>query len=189
MAKEYKTYSEKLTHPFWQKKRQDILTRDNYTCQECFDTETTLHIHHLVYHRATEPWEYPDSLLLTLCENCHSERHSKRDGIEKEIIQVLRLQLRDNFILSQFKDFISFLSEAEDFVLRINEIGPSNIYDYLVSESNKFRAECHPEVFGDTCPACGGKFKSIPKYSHLLCVVCGFNFYNGKNQNDKTETR
>jgi hypothetical protein len=64
------TYSEMLKHPKWQKKRLEILERDNWCCVKCGDTETTLHIHHLKY--TGKPWEAPKSDLVTLCAVCHS---------------------------------------------------------------------------------------------------------------------
>jgi len=64
------TYSEKLKKPKWQRKRLEILQRDNFTCVHCKDTETELHVHHLKY--TGEPFEAPDSDLETVCKHCHS---------------------------------------------------------------------------------------------------------------------
>lgn len=66
------TYSEKLKSPKWQKKRLQILQRDDFKCQLCKSTENTLHIHHEMYENGREPWDYPDSVLKTLCYKCHS---------------------------------------------------------------------------------------------------------------------
>lgn len=63
-------YSEKLRSPMWQKKRLEILSRDNFTCYSCGDTETELHVHHLKY--TGEPYEAPNEDLQTLCKHCHS---------------------------------------------------------------------------------------------------------------------
>jgi hypothetical protein len=65
------TYSDKLKDPRWQKKRLEILNRDEFTCQWCSDTEKTLHVHHLKY--SGDPWEIEDEFLLTLCETCHED--------------------------------------------------------------------------------------------------------------------
>lgn len=65
------TYSEKLRSPKWQKKRLEILNRDNFTCQECLDKATTLHVHHKTYIKGREPWDYDDFNFITLCEVCH----------------------------------------------------------------------------------------------------------------------
>lgn len=64
-------YSEKLKDPRWQKKRLEILERDNWTCRGCGGKETTLHVHHIAYLSGIEPWDIPDGFLITLCKTCH----------------------------------------------------------------------------------------------------------------------
>jgi hypothetical protein len=64
-------YLEKLKDPRWQKKRLEVLERDNWTCRACGDDKTTLNIHHSFYLPKKEPWEIPNGLLITLCEDCH----------------------------------------------------------------------------------------------------------------------
>lgn len=64
------TYKEKLKNPKWQKKRLEILQRDEFKCCYCNDTETELQIHHLKYTK--EPWKAPGDDLITLCKHCHS---------------------------------------------------------------------------------------------------------------------
>jgi len=76
MAKE-KTYSEKLRDPRWQKKRLEVLQRDNFTCVKCEDSTTELHIHHLEYRGFIDPWEYELGEMETLCKVCHSKEHEE----------------------------------------------------------------------------------------------------------------
>lgn len=64
------TYAEKLQDPRWQKKRLEILERDNWRCQLCNDDKSTLHIHHQKY--KGEPWDAPNTYLITYCKHCHS---------------------------------------------------------------------------------------------------------------------
>ena len=73
------TYIEKLKNPLWQKKRLEILNRDNFTCVLCSDTETELHIHHKGYKWGNKPWEYPDDNFQTLCKRCHLIIESFKD--------------------------------------------------------------------------------------------------------------
>ena len=68
-----KSYSEKLKDPRWQKKRLLILQRDNFTCCNCGSKEKTLHVHHKLYYANTEPWDYNDNVLITLCFECHEQ--------------------------------------------------------------------------------------------------------------------
>lgn len=65
------TYQEKLKNPKWQKKRLEILERDNWTCTNCGDTENELHVHHEKYENQKNPWETSNDNLATLCKNCH----------------------------------------------------------------------------------------------------------------------
>ena len=66
-----KTYSEKLRDPKWQKKRLEVLQRDEFCCQLCLDTTTELQVHHLSYEKNKEPWEYDNSNFETYCKHCH----------------------------------------------------------------------------------------------------------------------
>ena len=72
------TYSEKLKDPRWQKKRLEILNRDEWTCQKCHCTSKTLHVHHRYYEADCEPWDYMDHILVTLCIDCHEEEESSK---------------------------------------------------------------------------------------------------------------
>ena len=71
-----KSYSELLKHPKWQKKRLEILNRDNFTCVYCGDKETELHVNHLKY--TGKPHEAPNEDLETVCKNCHSIFHLEK---------------------------------------------------------------------------------------------------------------
>lgn len=84
-------YSEKLRNPKWQKKKNRILERDNYTCQHCGDTEKTLVVHHLEYRG--EPWDVPDESLTTFCESCH-------DQVEEIIRSVRKLSKYPEIIMT-----------------------------------------------------------------------------------------
>jgi 5-methylcytosine-specific restriction endonuclease McrA len=74
------TYKEKLRDPRWQKKRLLILERDGWKCTICGDNKRNLQVHHVVYRRL-EPWEYPDYLYQSLCEDCHAHRQELTDKI------------------------------------------------------------------------------------------------------------
>ncbi|WP_298737819.1 hypothetical protein [uncultured Chitinophaga sp.] len=76
------SYGALLFHPNWKAKRREILERDKHRCVHCYSSEA-LQVHHRQYHfLASEqkfrlPWEYPDRLLITLCESCHNKGHRK----------------------------------------------------------------------------------------------------------------
>ena len=84
-----KTYSEKLKSPKWQKKRLEILNRDNFTCQHCFSEEKTLHVHHMVYFNNQEPWDCDNLNLITICNDCHKLAHSKDEHTSKAMFMKL----------------------------------------------------------------------------------------------------
>lgn len=64
-------YAEQLKSPKWQRRRLEILSRDNFTCTLCKNSENTLHVHHKYYVSGLKPWEHEDEALTTLCEDCH----------------------------------------------------------------------------------------------------------------------
>lgn len=84
------TYSEKLKDPRWQKKRLQILERDNWTCTACGDMRSTLAVHHFYYERGKDPWDYPDDALATLCEDCHEREGFERPQAEATLLSTLR---------------------------------------------------------------------------------------------------
>lgn len=65
------TYSEKLRDPRWQKKRLEVMERDEFTCVTCGRKDKTLNVHHWYYRKGNEPWDYPTESLVCLCEDCH----------------------------------------------------------------------------------------------------------------------
>jgi hypothetical protein len=73
-------YYELLKKPQWQKKRLEILERAKWVCECCGNGEDMLHVHHKIYKKNANPWEYKNDDLVALCECCHSCWHvSKED--------------------------------------------------------------------------------------------------------------
>jgi hypothetical protein len=72
--------------------RLEILSRDKFTCQICGDDTNTLAVHHLDYKSGLEPWEYDQSWLLTVCEECHDMESNDRKDFEREMIRALKLK-------------------------------------------------------------------------------------------------
>jgi len=114
MPTKKQTYSDKLKHPQWQKKRLEILKRDKFTCKLCKDHETTLHVHHNTYEPNTEPWDYPSVNFTTLCEHCHCEIESlKGDGLHISEIKIYKSNNWKN------KSRIMFIAKPEECTMRI----------------------------------------------------------------------
>lgn len=107
------TYADKLRDPRWQKKRLEILQRDNFTCQHCHSTENQLHIHHVAYFKK-EPWEIDDKLLITLCEYCHEfEQESVRES-HNDLVTILK---QNGFMAAQFHNLSQYIIQNGTSVL------------------------------------------------------------------------
>ena len=76
------TYGKLLFDKRWIEKRKEILSRDKEQCVICKRAES-LQVHHRQYHfvkalqKFKAPWEYEASLMVTLCERCHTRGHRK----------------------------------------------------------------------------------------------------------------
>ena len=76
------SYGELLFRPEWRARREEILQRDNHSCVVCSGSDG-LQVHHRQYHFVVRqnqfklPWDYPDNLLITLCNSCHNRGHKK----------------------------------------------------------------------------------------------------------------
>lgn len=84
-------YEDLLKDPRWQKRRLEIMQRDNFTCQHCgngLNDGVPLNVHHIRYRRNLMPWEYGDADLTTLCEKCHKEEHSVETKITSNLYKV-----------------------------------------------------------------------------------------------------
>jgi hypothetical protein len=87
------SYADLLKDPRWQKKRLQILERDGWKCRACHDGSTTLHVHHLIYIKGQAPWDYKDSALIALCEDCHAMANARlfeATDYELELLHALR---------------------------------------------------------------------------------------------------
>lgn len=75
------TYGSLLFRPEWRAKREEIINRDK-SCVICASLDT-LQVHHRQYHFVVRentfkmPWDYPNNLLITLCEECHKRGHNR----------------------------------------------------------------------------------------------------------------
>lgn len=68
-------YAQERKDPRWQRKRLEIMKRDDFECVDCGSKDKTLNVHHAYYISGRKPWHYPNWSLSTLCWECHKERH------------------------------------------------------------------------------------------------------------------
>lgn len=95
-----KSYKEKLLDPRWQKKRLKILDRDNFTCQLCNDTETTLHVHHYNYNKNYNPWDVEDNCLVTYCSDCHAFIEIVKERIDPySILKIIKSRTANDIMV------------------------------------------------------------------------------------------
>jgi 5-methylcytosine-specific restriction endonuclease McrA len=75
------SYKEKLFDKRWLAKRETIISRDK-RCIICGSSENLI-VHHKQYHYKkmsnmfSDPWDYNDKYLITLCRSCHNRGHEK----------------------------------------------------------------------------------------------------------------
>ncbi len=124
-------FFELYKHPLWQKKRLEIMKRDNFTCLDCGNKEKELQIHHKYYEKETNPWDYPDDCYLTLCKHCHDEitnfKSMIKRNIDEKICSGQELRILNDIIsaltyfsidqlkeLSYYCDFIDYKSTCNE---------------------------------------------------------------------------
>ena len=78
-------FFEKYKNPLWQRKRLQIMEKNNFECEDCGSKEKTLNVHHSYYLKNVMPWEYPDNSLHCLCEDCHKEAKKIKEKLLLEL--------------------------------------------------------------------------------------------------------
>ena len=69
-------------------------------------TTRTLNVHHLAYLPGTAPWDYPDHLLVTLCEEHHQAEEDHKAETDLALIWALRESGALNFDLNRITQII-----------------------------------------------------------------------------------
>lgn len=121
MSESKPAYWQLLKHPNWQKRRLERLELGGFTCAHCDATEVPLHVHHGLYRKNAQPWEYADTELHVLCENCHAEAEAVMARI-KECIGVFRLDM-----LQHLLGYVEAMRAFEAALGGINEPFPEEI--------------------------------------------------------------
>lgn len=91
------SYSDDLLSPLWQRKRLEIMQRDNFQCQVCGSKRNSLTVHHLYYESGKKPHEYDNDVMITLCKDCHEATHREVAKISSLIAWSV-VKKRKNFI-------------------------------------------------------------------------------------------
>ena len=117
MTKQQNDYAQKLKDPKWQKRRLEMLTKANWQCYVCQDTEEELHVHHRQYFQGREPWEYEDRELCVVCKSCHTMLHlpkQKQKFFAERIAREVWSSGRNKVCRDIIFDFMPDDSQEED---------------------------------------------------------------------------
>lgn len=114
-----KTYSELLRDPRWQRKRLEVLQREDFTCEDCGAKDKTLNVHHDKYRPGAAPWEYDASELRCLCEDCHAKEHA--------LLEAFKARWKDAIDGLGQSDLYQVLGYAEG-LLAMTRQGEDNIH-------------------------------------------------------------
>lgn len=106
--KVHPSYADKLLDPRWQKKRLEIMGRDEFKCAKCGNESKTLSVHHRHYLIGRDPWDYPGELLVCLCLWCHREEEECAE-ILKQLIPSLHFW---GYLNTEIRDYVNKLIEA-----------------------------------------------------------------------------
>jgi len=113
-------YAAERLDPRWQKKRLEIMQRDEFKCTECGDEKSTLNVHHRYYVKNRDVWDYPAFSLVTLCEGCHSTAHTKLADDEEST-------------MSEWEAGIGILAEGKDWPADFWRLGELLAIDFGVN--------------------------------------------------------
>ena len=114
------TYAQQLRDPRWQKRRLEVLDRDEWTCRHCGDAKSELHVHHLRYAAGKKPWDYGPEDLRTLCKECHDDA-TRATRAAREILYNMLSEDADLTydLLNAVEGFLVFSGEASAAVIDI----------------------------------------------------------------------
>jgi 5-methylcytosine-specific restriction endonuclease McrA len=75
----------KYRDPRWQRLRLEVMQEAGFQCQECYSETETLNVHHRLYRKDADPWEYEVEELVCLCHNCHQYIHEQKNRLNTAI--------------------------------------------------------------------------------------------------------
>ena len=81
------TYAQKLRDPRWQRKRLEVMEAAEFSCAMCGSADRQLHVHHRIYRKGCEPWEYASHELECLCEECHEGTTTAQNELKEALAQ------------------------------------------------------------------------------------------------------
>jgi 5-methylcytosine-specific restriction endonuclease McrA len=84
---------QKYKDPRWQKRRLEIMEKAGWECERCGSKDDTLNVHHKLYRRGADPWDYSDHELQCMCEGCHGRTHDIHEWLKTQMARLNETQL------------------------------------------------------------------------------------------------
>jgi len=109
-----KEYLKQLRDPRWQKKRLEILNRDNFTCQHCLCKDKELQVHHRYYEKDKLAWEYDDNCFITLCKDCHKSETKENYECYQNLSELKKSFLDKGFSMAMLNMLTAYLCSYVD---------------------------------------------------------------------------
>jgi len=117
-------YADLLRDPRWQKRRLEIMERDEWTCKMCADTESTLTVHHKTYRlddsspniphgTLRNPWDYLDCDLITLCDKCHEKEEATLVNFRDKMYLHIRAHCENAETLEAICDLVMWIGRKK----------------------------------------------------------------------------
>ena len=133
------SYNSKLRDARWQRKRLEIMQRDEWMCRSCYagGDGVTLNVHHTYYEQGKAPWEYPDESLITYCEQCHEDVTKAINLIKRSAASL------DADFLDSLADIVSALCKhpvGAPYLLRV--VGPEIEKDFALATWDHMASLC-----------------------------------------------
>ena len=125
-------YHELLKDGRWQRKRLEVMQRDNFTCTKC-GTTNDLNVHHVRYIDGHKPWEYDNADLITLCGSCHKATHEDIERKERESEEYVECMWR----AEQYNGLLLYYKQIGDFhdvitMFSFGYVKEIDLYSYIV---------------------------------------------------------
>lgn len=134
-------YAKQWLDPRWQKRRLEIMQRDEFRCKECLAEDKTLNVHHIYYTSGASVWEYPDHALVTLCNDCHETEHQVAGESERDLIDAYK---QIGFLSSQIGGFAFTIDHLHRNIGQEKTKKLLEMMDFIL-----FRPVCDESSFGE----------------------------------------
>ena len=138
------SYADKLKDPRWKKKRLEIMERDGWKCQFCYESEETLAVHHKYYVSGRAPWDYPDDCYVTLCEFHHKNIHKRLNDRDYDSFCEVKREIQNGLCVCKTDEIL--LARKIWNILHCNKDGLNllnGILDSYLKKEDIYNSEGH----------------------------------------------